>query len=76
MITIRVLNRNGDPQRGVNVYISADASFLWGGGVREADTDDDGEARIDFEPSISGKVVAKGQIVHQGQLQSYLTVSI
>jgi hypothetical protein len=75
MITIRVTrNRDGEPVCGASVYISADAQFMWGGGVRSGRTNDKGEVQIDFSLPCSGKVVVDGQQLYQGELQAYLTV--
>ncbi|MEE3715913.1 hypothetical protein V2H45_04035 [Tumidithrix elongata RA019] len=75
MITTKVL-RNGIPQSGLNVYIIADIKLCTNGTVRDAITDENGEAKIDFKPSLTGNVIINRQIVHQGALLPYLTIHI
>lgn len=75
MVTIKIV-KNGTPVRGADVYISADAQFMWGGGVRDGKTNDQGEANIDFNLPCSGKVVVNGAKVYDGDLKSYMTFSL
>jgi hypothetical protein len=70
MITVKVLSRStSTPQRGIDVYISAS-------GVRDARTDGNGEAKIDFPPGVNGKLVVKGEVRDQGELQAFYTIYI
>lgn len=67
MVTIEV----GKP--GVKVYVNASLGFFGTGGVREAITDSDGNAYInfdDFGSTFSGKIYVSGRLIHEGKIES------
>ncbi|BAZ10281.1 hypothetical protein NIES4071_20960 [Calothrix sp. NIES-4071] len=70
MITVQLIeNRNGKPVKGLNVYISKAG---WTGGVRDAYTNADGEAPIDFDLPCNGKIVVDGKKVYEGDMKAYM----
>jgi hypothetical protein len=66
MITVQVIrNKDGKPVKGLKVYISA-----WG--VRDAYTNANGEAAINFDLPCKGQLFIDGQKVHDGNMKAYM----
>ncbi|MEH2061024.1 MAG: hypothetical protein V7K50_01930 [Nostoc sp.] len=69
MIIVKVIrNKTGEPVRGLNVYISKAIA----GGVRDANTNSNGEAHIDFQLPCNGKIVIDGKNVYEGEMKAYM----
>lgn len=67
MITIVVGKSN------VSVYISASLKFFGAGGVRDAITNSDGNAYIDFDDfgeSFPGEIYVSGEKVYNGEIEA------
>lgn len=67
MITIEV------GRKGIKVYISASLGFFGTGGVREAITDSQGNAYIDFDDfgsSFNGEVFVAGKSIYKGKIDA------
>lgn len=71
MITVQVIeNRNGKPVKGLKVYISK--PWGWAGGVKDAYTNADGEAPINFDLPCKGEIVINGNTVYEGEMKAYM----
>ncbi|BAZ10280.1 hypothetical protein NIES4071_20950 [Calothrix sp. NIES-4071] len=69
MITVQVIeNRNGKPVKGLKVYICRP----WGGGLKDAYTNADGEAPINFDLPCKGEIVVDGKTVYEGDMKAYM----
>ena len=71
MVTVRVINRNGDGVSGADVHISWSGSWTHSSGR----TNSRGEVSFDVS-SGSGEILVDGQSKHNGRIDDLVTVPV